>query len=146
MTEVSSEQGMTLLELLLVLTIVGVLTIIVLPVSSGWTAVQSEQDALQAFQATVQQMQSYAIAHKASTNLSFSENGTVYTVTYLDSGKKKTTSFPPNFIFDSSSTLNKVDFQDNGDMFKTGSMIFQTSNGKKIIRFQFQKGRMLLYE
>lgn len=146
MIDNSSEQGMTLLELLLVLTIVGVLTIIVLPVSNGWTAVQSEQDALQAFEATVQHMQSYSIAHKASTNLGFSENGSVYTVTYLDTGKRKTTGFPLGFVFDSSSTLNKVDFQDNGDMFKTGSMVFQTSSGKKTIRFQFQKGRMLLYE
>ncbi|WP_432355260.1 prepilin-type N-terminal cleavage/methylation domain-containing protein [Sporosarcina sp. A2] len=142
----SSEKGMTFLELLLVLTILGALTLIVVPVSHGWTTEQSERDAFEAFQATVQEMQAYSMAHQTTTWLSFSNNGSTYHVKYWDTGELKETHFPPTIRYDSMSNLKFVSFQENGNMFKTGALIFQTSDGEKKITFQFQRGRMLVYE
>lgn len=137
---------MTFLELLLVLTIIGVLTAIVVPVSSGWTAVQTERDGFEAFKATIQQMQAYSIAHQTTTWLSFANNGKTYVVTYSDVAEKSKTDFPPTIRFDNTSSLKTISFMENGNMYKTGTMNFETSTGSKKIRFQFQRGRMLIYE
>lgn len=141
-----SEKGMTFLELLLVLTILGVLTIIVIPVSRGWTMEQSERDALEAFKATVQRMQAHSMANQTTTWLGFSNEGKTYTVTYYDTNEITVTHFPPTIKYDNTSTLRNVAFQGNGNMFNTGTMTFLTSSGSKKIKFQFQRGRMLLYE
>nr|WP_255415295.1 hypothetical protein [Sporosarcina sp. BI001-red] len=137
---------MTFLELLLVLTILGVLTVIVIPVSSGWTTEQTERDALEAFKATVQQMQAHSIAHETITWLGFSNGGKTYTVTYFDTNEKIISHFPPTIKFDHTSTLRNVSFQGNGNMYNTGTLTFETASGTKKIKFQFQRGRMLLYE
>lgn len=142
----STEKGMTFLELLLVLTLLGALTAIIVPVSSGWTTVQSERDGLEAFKATIQKMQAYSIAHQTTTWLSFTNDGKTYSVTYSDTNEKTKTNFPPTVKFDNTSTLRNISFQENGNMYKTGTMTFETSSGSKKIRFQFQRGRMLLYE
>ncbi|MGG0642889.1 type II secretion system protein [Sporosarcina gallistercoris] len=137
---------MTFLELLLVLTIVGVLTALVVPVSSGWTTVQSERDGLEAFKATIQHMQAYSMAHQTTTWLSFTNEGKSYSVTYSDSNEKIKTDFPPSIKFDNTSTLKNISFMENGNMYKTGTMNFETFSGSKKIKFQFQRGRMLIYE
>lgn len=137
---------MTILELLLVLAIMGVLTIIVIPVSSGWTTVQSERDALEAFKATVQRMQAHSMAHQCTTWLSFSNEGKTYTVTYYDTNEKTIAHFPPTIKYDNTSTLRYVAFQGNGNMVDSGTMAFTTTSGTKKIKFQFQRGRMLQYE
>ena len=142
----SNEKGMTFLELLLVLMVVGVLTIIVIPASEGWSTTQSERDALHSLQATIQHMQSYSMANQTTTWLEFSQDGKRYSVEYWDTRKKETMYFPHTISFSSSSQLKNVSFQANGNMYKTGTLVFDTAGGRKRMAFQFQRGRMLLYE
>lgn len=142
----NTEEGMTFLELLLVLMVVGVLTLIIIPVSAGWSVIQSEQDAIQTLQATIQHMQAYSMANSTITSLRFSENGKRYVVSYGDTKKEEVTYFPPTISFSSSGALKNIIFQANGNMYKTGVLTFVTANGNKKIVFQFQKGRMLLNE
>ncbi|GEM_PF-5684733 len=137
---------MTFLELLLVLFIIGVLTVIVLPVSKGWSSEQTEQDGLEAFKATVQHMQSYSMAHHARTWLTFSGGGATYTVTYSDKSERKTASFPPTVALEASSTFKEFGFDGNGDMLQTGTLSLRTENGAKHIKFQFLRGRMIIGE
>ena len=42
--------------------------------------------------------------------------------------------------------LKSVEFHANGDIMKSGTMAFLTSSGIIEIRFQFQRGRMIIYE
>lgn len=137
---------MTFLELLLVLSIMGVLTLLIMPVSKGWSSEQTEQDGIEAFKATVQHMQSYSMAHHARTWLTFSGGGTIYTVTYSDRPERRTASFPPSVSLDASSTFREFGFNGNGDMLQTGTLSLRTGNRSTHIKFQFQRGRMILSE
>lgn len=142
----NTEQGMTFLELLLVLMVVGILTLVIIPVSTGWSTIQSERDAIQTLQATIQHMQAYSMANRATTWLEFSKDGKQYTVEYWDTREKEVTNFPPTLSFSPSSQFKSVSFQANGNMFKTGTLVFESASGVKKIKFQFQRGRMLLNE
>ncbi|GKV68091.1 hypothetical protein NCCP2716_05890 [Sporosarcina sp. NCCP-2716] len=143
---IADEAGMTFLELLLVLFIIGILTVIVLPVSKGWSSEQTEQDGIEAFKSTVQHMQSYSMANRARTWLTFSGGGTIYTVTYSDRADRRAASFPPSVALEPSSTFKEFGFNGNGDMLNTGTLSLRTENGAKQIKFQFQRGRMIIDE
>ena len=137
---------MTFLELLLVLMVVGVLTLVVLPVSKRWSTEQTEQDGIEAFKATVQHMQSYSMANQARTWLTFSGEGTIYTVVYSDRLEKRVASFPRSVALDPSSTFREFGFHANGNMLQTGTLSLKTESGMKFIKFQFQRGRMIIDE
>ncbi|WJY28457.1 MULTISPECIES: competence type IV pilus minor pilin ComGD [Sporosarcina] len=139
-----SEAGMTFLELLLVLMVVGVLTLLIIPVGKGWSSGQTEQDGIEAFKAAVHHMQSYSMAHKARTSMTFSGDGSVYTIVYSDRPETRPASFPTSITLDDSSSFRSIVFQANGDMQKTGTLYLKTDSGGKKIKFQFQRGRMII--
>ena len=144
--EVTKESGFTFLEMILVLAVLSILTAIILPIGDRWIRVTSEEDALQLFIASVQDMQSYSMANSVVTKLEFKHSGSEYSTSELTGKVIARHVFPTGMYFTNSSTLSKVEFHANGDIIKSGTLAFSTSSGQIEIRIQFQRGRMIIYE
>ncbi len=136
--------------MILVLAVLSIMTAIILPIGDKWMQAESEDNALQAFMSTVYSLQAYSMANYAATGLEFRDSGTEYTSFYLLSKEGKVevaqNVFPKGMRLASSSQLKSINFDGNGDILKSGTMAFLTSSGIIEIRFQFQRGRMIIHE
>jgi len=148
--ENTKESGFTFLEMILVLAVLSIITAIILPIGDKWIQAESEDDALQAFIATVYNLQAYSMATYVATGLQFKDSGTEYITSYLVDGEGKVevarNVFPKGMRLAGTSQLKEIEFHGNGDILKSGTMAFLTSSGIIEIRFQFQRGRMIIYE
>lgn len=141
---IQQESGFTFLEMLLVLSIMSILTIVILPVSDRWVKEATEQEALQAFIAAIYDLQAYSIANNAYTRMEFSNGGKKYT-TYASGTEIARGSFPEGMSY-ISSTVTTIAFHGNGDIVKSGSATLRMNSGNLKVRFQFLRGRVILYE
>lgn len=148
--EETSESGFTFIEMILVLAVLSIMTAIILPIGDKWMQTESEDDALQAFMATVYSLQAYSMANYTTTGMEFRHAGTEYTAFYLSGREGKVevaqNVLPKGMRLASSSQLKSLKFDGNGDILKPGTMAFLTRSGIIEIRFQFQRGRMIIYE
>lgn len=146
--EKSKESGFTFLEMILVVAVLSIMTAIILPIGDKWIQAESEDDALQAFIAIVYNLQAYSMANYVATGLKFKDSGTEYIISYLVDGEVEVARniFPKGMRLSGTSQLKEIEFHGNGDILKSGTMAFLTSSGIIEIRFQFQRGRMIIYE
>ncbi|MFS0575201.1 type II secretion system protein [Sporosarcina sp. 179-K 3D1 HS] len=140
----NSESGFTFLEMLLVLSIMAILTVIILPVGDRWIKETTEQEALQAFVVAIYDLQAYSMAHNIATRLEFKNAGTEY-ITYASARELARSSFPEGMRYESSA-VTKIEFQGNGDIKKSGTATVFAKRGNFDIRFQFLRGRVIVYE
>jgi competence protein ComGD len=148
--EKTKESGFTFLEMILVLVVLSIVTAIILPIGDKWIQTASDEDALQAFIATVHNLQAHSMANYVGTSLEFKDSGTEYITSYLKKGGGRIeiarNLFPEGMRLVSSSQLKTVEFHANGDIVRSGTIALVTSSGLIEIRFQFQRGRMIIYE
>ncbi|PID16901.1 hypothetical protein CSV63_03140 [Sporosarcina sp. P34] len=144
----NSQYGFTLLELILVLSIMMILTAVILPFSEKHLTKESEEDALKQFIAAVHEAQLYAMTHKASVVVTFSDSGTTYKVETMDGTVTvRSGMFPDGMRMTKQSPFKRLDFAETGYMVKTGKMYFSTqSRGLLFLSFQFERGRMIVNE
>ncbi|PIC72119.1 hypothetical protein CSV77_02610 [Sporosarcina sp. P16b] len=142
------QYGFTFLELMLVLSIMMILTAVILPFSEKHLKKESEEDALKQFIAAVHEAQLYAMTHKGSVALTFSDSGAMYKVERMDrTVTLRSGIFPDGMRMTKQSPLKRLDFAETGYMVKTGKMYFSTqSSGLIFISFQFERGRMIVNE
>ncbi len=140
------ESGFTFLEMLLVLSIVTLVTAIILPMGDKWIRTASEEDGLQAFVAAIHNLQAYSMANHVVTRLDFKNSGTTYITLIPGKSEFTRTVFPKGMRLADSSPMKTVEFHANGDIIKSGTLTLETSSGLTQIRFQFQRGRMIIYE
>ncbi|PIC81005.1 hypothetical protein CSV75_04290 [Sporosarcina sp. P18a] len=144
----NNQYGFTFLELMLVLSIMMILTAVILPFSEKHLKKESEEDALKQFIAAVYEAQLYAMTHKGSVALTFSDSGATYKVERMDrTVTLRSGIFPDGMRMTKQSPLKRLDFAETGYMVKTGKMYFSTqSRGLIFISFQFERGRMIVNE
>lgn len=140
----NTERGFTFIELLLVLTVFTIITLIILPIGDKWIQETSEEAALQSFIASVYSLQSYAIANDVYTQMQFRDSGTMYISSAPGKGVLSRNVFPKGMRVASSSPLSEIGFHHDGDIVKSGTLTIQTSSRVIQIRFQFQRGRMII--
>ncbi|MFD1206375.1 MULTISPECIES: competence type IV pilus minor pilin ComGD [Sporosarcina] len=145
-TDKFREKGFTLLELLLVLSIVSILILLIIPFGDRWIREQSEDEAIAVFISSVHQMQAYSIANEAHTTIKFRNSGKSYSLYAPNTTEIATIDFPPSMRFVSSSSLNEVAFHPNGHILKTGSIVFRTSRGDVRLAFQLEHGRVIKHD
>lgn len=145
------EAGFTLLELLLVLSIVMIMSVIVLPIGEKWITNKEEKAAIQSIILTIHSLQSYAMANGVATELNFAKEsyGTLYKA-HAGSGENRieisSNLLPEGMLLGSSSSLKKIRFHPDGDIIESGKLIFVGKSGHTHITFQFQRGRMIISE
>ncbi len=140
------ENGFTFLELVLVLSIVSLVTFTIIPIGGKWIRTTSEEGEIQALIAAIHNMQAYSMANHVWTRMEFKNSGTMYITSAPGRVEFARTTFRSGIKLADSSGLKAVEFHANGDMIKTGTLAFKTSSGITQIRFQFQRGRMIIYE
>ncbi|MEZ7170952.1 competence type IV pilus minor pilin ComGD [Sporosarcina sp. OR05] len=145
--ETTNEKGFTFLELLLVLSVVGIVSMTILYVGNRWFTEQSEKEAVDAFIATIHHAQAYAIGHETATAVRFRNSGksyslfTPYTTTY------STTDFPADMKWVAGGNrISAIEFQSNGRIAKPGTIILRTSTGNIRLTLQLEHGRVFVYE
>ncbi|MFJ7933739.1 prepilin-type N-terminal cleavage/methylation domain-containing protein [Sporosarcina sp. NPDC096371] len=146
MVKVKKESGFTFLELLLVLSVVTVITAIILPVGDKWIRAASEEDGRQAFIASIQNLQAYSMANQVYTKMDFRDSGKVYVSSVPGKFEFARTTFPEGMRLSDSSRMKVVEFHPNSNIVNSGTLTLESSSGLTEIRFQFQRGRMIIYE
>lgn len=143
-----NEKGFTFLELLLVLSVVSILTGLVIPIGNKWVQKTSEKEAIQLLVSTIHSMQSYAMAHEITTIVEFVKDGDRTKYKALTSGNLlvSETYLPEGMRISRSSYLDKVEFHPNGDIINFGKLTLITTSGIVEIKFQFQRGRVIIGE
>lgn len=142
----NKESGFTFLELLLVLAVLSTMTAIIIPVGDKWIRTDAEEDALHSFLAAIYSLQSYSLANEVLTQMTFRDSGTMYISSASGKGTFARNVFPPGMRVASSSPMKSVEFKPNGDIVNSGTLTIQSKAGVKQIRFQFQRGRMIISE
>lgn len=140
------ESGFTFLELILVLAIMTTLTAVIIPLGDRWIQKKTEADAIQSLILEIQSIQSYAIANNVNTWMIFGDNGKEY-ISTASPGKvlsKKT--FPDGISKLPNSPLSGIGFTGHGNITKLGTLTIKTPSGPVQLRFQFQRGRVIVGE
>lgn len=144
----NNESGFTLIESLLVLSIVTIMTAIIIPVGERWIQTTAEEDAITSIVATIYGLQSYSMANMVYTKLSFRKAGsrTMYVAEATDGKDFSRKLLPEGMSVSSSSKLKAIEFHGNGDVFNFGTLTIVGKSGRTKITFQFQRGRMIISE
>lgn len=145
--ENSSEKGFTLIELVLVLSVVAIMTAIIIPVGGKWVRTTTEEDAIESIVATVYSIQSYAMAHGVFTRLRFIDTGSQTEYVASAPGRiELSRKILPEGMYVSDSGLQEIEFHANGDIIHFGALTIVGKSGRTKITFQFQRGRMIISE
>ncbi|MGN7387823.1 prepilin-type N-terminal cleavage/methylation domain-containing protein [Sporosarcina sp. SAFN-015] len=143
----NNDKGFTFLEMLLVLSVVGILSAVILPIGDRWITKQSEEEALYTFIATIHHAQAYAKANETYTAIKFRNSGRSYSLYAPISVTYSTIDFPGYMHWVSGGNrISTVEFHPNGHIINPGTIILRTSTGDKRLTLQLQYGRVLVYD
>ena len=141
-----NERGFTLIEVLLVLSIVFVISSTILFVSHSYVEKNSFQVFMNQFKLDVYHLQSLSITNGTYSALVFDNNGTTYITRksfYEPIVKRK---LPKGVSLSPKSSLTEIAFHPNGAVEKFGTLIFDTPEGVILLRIYIGKGRMTIEE
>lgn len=141
----TKEAGFTFLELLLVLSIVVILTVLALPFGEKWLSGRAEEEALQAFIASVYKMQAHSLASGYPTELTLKNNGATYIITSNLEGEMDRMDFPAGMRI-STGAMRRLEFNGNGQIRESGTITVNMTKRTVELRFQLQYGRIILHE
>lgn len=141
-----NSRGYTLLEVLLVLSIVATITMSVIFISNSYLEKKAFSLFMNQFKLDVYHMQNYSIVKSTQTELVFGNNGTTYTTrkSYFEPLIQR--SLPSGIKLSSKSTLKSIAFNPNGSIVNFGTLTFETTNGIKMVRIYIGKGKMTVEE
>ncbi|WP_391116051.1 competence type IV pilus minor pilin ComGD [Psychrobacillus sp. L3] len=136
-----NERGFTLIEMLLVLSIVMVMTSSIIFVATSKLEEMEEKRFFKQFQLDVQRLQSIAIGEQKYTYISFKENGSKYiaksaNVELFEYG------MPIGVRLSRDSSLKDITFHPNGSVKEFGTLLFDTKKGLKKVTLYIGRGRM----
>jgi competence protein ComGD len=142
----TNQKGFTLIEVLLVLSMVLVISSTVLFVSSSFIDKKAFQLFINQFKLDIYHLQSLSIHNGTYTELVFGDNGTSYTAkkSFYEPVVKR--HFPKGIKLSKSSSLTDIAFHPNGTIEKFGTLVFDTPDGVIQLRVYIGKGRMTVEE
>lgn len=141
-----NKKGFTLIEVLLVLSIVFVLSSSILFVSTSYIQKNSLQVFINQFKLDVYHIQSLSISNSIYTTLVFNDTGTSYATRKSFYEPIVNRTLPSGVSLSKQSGLTEVAFHPNGSIVKFGTLIFNTPNGDVLLRLYIGKGRITVEE
>lgn len=144
----NKENGFTMIELILVLSIVTIMSAIIIPVGEKWIRTTTEEDAINSLVVTIHSLQSYAMANKVYTRLSFRSEGsrTQYVAAAPGRIEFSRKILPEGMYVLGSSKLKAVEFHSTGNIINSGTLTLGSNSGITTFTFQFERGRMIISE
>lgn len=136
-----NEKGFTLIEMLLVLSIVMVMTTSILFIGTAKLEELEEKRFFKQFHLDIQRLQAIAIAEEKYTYIKFSEKGTIYTAKSANVMLFEY-KLPLNVRLSTQSYLQEISFHPNGSVKEFGTLVFETSKGLKVITVYIGKGKL----
>lgn len=142
------EKGFTMIELILVLSIVTIMSAIIIPIGDKWIRTTAEEDAITSLIVTIHSLQSYAMANKVYTRLSFRSEGSRTQYIAAAPGKVELSRklLPEGMYVLGSSKLKVVEFHSTGNIINSGTLTLGSKLGITTFTFQFERGRMIISE
>ena len=137
----SNEKGFTLIEMLVVLSIVMVITSSVIFVSIARLEEMEEKRFFKQFHLDVQRMQTIAISKGNYMNLTFNKEGTKYKVEHNNILLYEN-HLPSTIRLSGDSQLKGLTYHPNGAILQFGLMKFETKTENKRVVFYIGQGRM----
>lgn len=139
----SSQQGFTLLELLLVLSVVFILTAFAVPVGQKWTQQKADEKGVQSIVATIHSVQSHALANGIWTSIKFT--GQTYVIRAEGGKDIARGALPEGFRF-AGNAQDEIIFLPNGNIVRPGTVVFASKSGGVSLKLQFVRGRVIVSE
>lgn len=137
----SNEKGFTLIEMLLVLSVVMVITSSLFIFTTSYSEKVEERRFFRQFHLDIQRLQAIAIAEQKYTYILFyaGRDGYVARSQNVDLFE---TDMPESVRLSSGSYLKDVYFHPNGAVKQFGSFLFETKNGDKKVTINIGQGRL----
>ncbi len=139
----TDQQGFTLLELLLVLSVVFMLTAFTMPIGQKWTQKKVDEKAVQTIVATIHSVQSYALANGKWASIKFA--GPTY-VMRAEGGEEIASGTLPEGIRFAGNAQDEIIFLPNGNIVRPGTVVFASKSGAISLKLQFVRGRVIVSE
>lgn len=135
------ENGYTLIEMLLVLSIVMIMTSSIIFVTTANLEKIEEKRFFKQFQLDIRRIQMISIAEQKYTYMYFTENGTKY-VAKSSNVEILEYKLPSGVHFSKDSPLKEIIFTPNGSIKQFGNLRFETTNGPKFVPVYIGRGKL----
>ncbi|MFJ7971429.1 competence type IV pilus minor pilin ComGD [Psychrobacillus sp. NPDC096389] len=135
------EKGFTLIETILVLSIVMVITSSIVYVTTSKLEETEERRFFRQFHLDMQRLQSIAIAESKYTHIYFDGNGTKY-IGGLSDAPLFEYKLPKHMRLSFNSNLKRVSFHPNGTVSQFGTLYFETGTGHKTVTIYIGGGKV----
>lgn len=135
------EKGFTLIEMLLVLSILMVMTSSVIFASTNRLAEIEGKRFFRQFHLDIQRLQTTAIVEEKYAYIRFSENGTKYIASSANAQLFEY-NLPSGISLSKESSLKGVTFHPNGSVQEFGKLLFETKKGIKQVTIYIGKGKL----
>ena len=140
--KVARNEGFTLIEMLLVLTAIGVLMAVSIPFLNSVAEQKTEMYIITQLRDDLLYAQQYAMAHNTSVAVMFAENRPEYHIAEMKSGKTiLKRSLPGPWNFQLTTLTMPLIFLENGNINKAGSLLLKRKDRTYKIVFLLGKGR-----
>ncbi len=134
-----NEKGFTMIEMLLVLSIVMVVSSSVLFISSTRIKEMEEERFYRQLQLDIQRLQAYSIGEFKYTYLEFPDFRTRYEAKSEDQ-VLFAKDLPKDMLLSNNSTLKRVAFHPNGNVTNFGNLLFESERGEKRLTVYIGRG------
>ncbi|PDM41324.1 MULTISPECIES: competence type IV pilus minor pilin ComGD [Bacillaceae] len=140
--KVARNDGFTFIEMLLVLTAITVLMAVSFPSLNSVAKQKTEMYIITQLRNDLLYAQQYAMTHKTSVAVTFSENHPEYRITEITSEKTiLKRSIPSEWKFQLTTLTMPLIFLENGNINKAGSLLLKRKDRTYKIVFLLGKGR-----
>ncbi|MED4878341.1 competence type IV pilus minor pilin ComGD [Anoxybacillus geothermalis] len=134
--------GFTLLEMLVVLSVVLLLSVLAVPAFGGAVRQQEEAHMLAVLRADLYSAQQHAIAHRRKVSVFFNNGRGEYRAVEGGSGRTVVVrSLPAPWRFQLGTLRNPLIFTDNGNIEQAGTVWVKSGRGSYKVTFLLGKGR-----
>ena len=141
-----NSRGFTLIEMLLVLTIIGIITSIVCHVTLSISEKRNIDQFFNQLIFDIQNMQALAIKEEEKIAINFNSSNAYYAYYDLKDEKIITRTYPEGVKLNNYSNLKLLLITSNGNISKFGTLIFNTPYGERKLIVYIQEGRLRLVE